>query len=140
MKTDIFPVIYLARHGETAWSLTGQHTGFTDLPLTERGEQHVKRLGARLTGLAYVKVLTSPLQRAARTCELAGFSASQKLIAIWSNGTMAITKVFERRRFVRSGPAGNCFATVVPTGNRQSRSVREPIVLSVGYARSKAMC
>ena len=63
MKTDIFPVIYLARHGETAWSLTGQHTGFTDLPLTERGEQHAKRLGARLTGLAYVKVLTSPFQR-----------------------------------------------------------------------------
>jgi broad specificity phosphatase PhoE len=69
------PVIYLARHGETAWSLTGQHTGLTDLPLTERGEQNARALGERLIGLNFGKVLTSPLQRAARTCELAGFGA-----------------------------------------------------------------
>jgi broad specificity phosphatase PhoE len=69
------PVIYLARHGETAWSLSGQHTGLTDLPLTERGEGNARRLGERLTGLAFAKVFTSPLQRAARTCELAGFGA-----------------------------------------------------------------
>jgi probable phosphoglycerate mutase len=67
------PTVYLVRHGETAWSLTGQHTGRTDLPLTQRGEQNAKRLGARLAGLAFAAVLTSPLQRAARTCELAGF-------------------------------------------------------------------
>src|SRR5438477_6646829 len=67
------PVIYLARHGETAWSLTGQHTGLTDLPLTERGEQNARALGERLAGLDFAKVFTSPLQRAARTCELAGF-------------------------------------------------------------------
>jgi broad specificity phosphatase PhoE len=67
--------IYLARHGETAWSLTGQHTGRTDLPLTERGERNARRLGKRLSGLAFAKVLTSPLQRAMRTCELAGFGA-----------------------------------------------------------------
>jgi len=67
------PIIYLARHGETAWSLTGQHTGLTDLPLTERGERNAQRLGKRLTGLVFAKVFTSPLQRAARTCELAGF-------------------------------------------------------------------
>src|ERR1700678_550244 len=69
------PVIYLARHGETAWSLTGQHTGLTDLPLTERGEQNARALGERLTGLNFAKVFTSPLQRAVRTCELAGFKA-----------------------------------------------------------------
>jgi broad specificity phosphatase PhoE len=69
------PVIYLARHGETAWSLSGQHTGLTDLPLTERGEGNARRLGERLTGLTFAKVFTSPLQRAARTCELAGFGA-----------------------------------------------------------------
>ena len=69
------PVIYLARHGETAWSLTGQHTGLTDLPLTERGEQNARALGERLIGLGFTKVFTSPLQRAARTCELAGFGA-----------------------------------------------------------------
>jgi probable phosphoglycerate mutase len=65
--------IYLARHGETAWSLSGQHTGKTDLPLTERGERNAKRLGERLQGRTFTRVFTSPLERARRTCELAGF-------------------------------------------------------------------
>jgi broad specificity phosphatase PhoE len=69
------PIIYLARHGETAWSLSGQHTGLTDLPLTERGERNARRLGERLRGFSVTRVFTSPLQRAARTCELAGFGA-----------------------------------------------------------------
>src|SRR5882724_4273247 len=69
------PVIYLARHGETQWSLSGQHTGLTDLPLTERGEENARALKKRLAGLNFGKVFTSPLQRAARTCELAGFGA-----------------------------------------------------------------
>jgi broad specificity phosphatase PhoE len=69
------PVTYLARHGETAWSLTGQHTGLTDLPLTERGERNARQLGERLKGLTFTRVFTSPLRRAARTCELAGFAA-----------------------------------------------------------------
>jgi broad specificity phosphatase PhoE len=69
------PVIYLARHGETAWTLSGQHTGLTDLPLTDRGEKNARALGERLIGLNFAKVFTSPLQRAARTCELAGFGA-----------------------------------------------------------------
>jgi hypothetical protein len=67
------PVVYLARHGETAWSLSGQHTGLTDLPLTERGERNARRLAERLKGLSFNKVFTSPLQRAKRTCKLAGF-------------------------------------------------------------------
>jgi len=71
--SEQLPTIYLARHGETAWSISGQHTGRTDLPLTERGERNARRLGERLNGLTFAKVLTSPLQRAARTCELAGF-------------------------------------------------------------------
>jgi len=70
------PSIYLARHGETAWSLSGQHTGLTDLPLTERGEQNARALGQRLNGLNFVRVFTSPLQRARRTCELAGFGTA----------------------------------------------------------------
>ena len=68
-----FPKLYLARHGETAWSITGQHTGLTDLPLTEQGERNAQRLAERLKGLSFAKVFTSPLQRARRTCELAGF-------------------------------------------------------------------
>jgi len=74
-------VVYLARHGETAWSITGQHTGRTDLPLTGRGEDMARRLGERLDGLTFAKVLASPLRRAVRTCELAGFSAAAEIDA-----------------------------------------------------------
>ncbi|HWB51651.1 MAG TPA: histidine phosphatase family protein [Stellaceae bacterium] len=69
------PIVYLARHGETEWSLSGQHTGLTDLPLTARGETNARALAPRLAGLRFARVFTSPLQRAARTCELAGFGA-----------------------------------------------------------------
>ena len=72
---EALPVIYLARHGETAWSLSGQHTGRTDLPLTEGGESNARALGVRLRGLVFAKIFTSPSQRAVRTCELAGFRA-----------------------------------------------------------------
>lgn len=74
------PMIYLARHGETAWSLTGQHTGRTDLPLTELGERNARRLRDRLSGLAFAKIFTSPLRRARRTCELAGFGSRAELV------------------------------------------------------------
>jgi probable phosphoglycerate mutase len=77
--SEALPVIYLARHGETAWSLSGQHTGRTDLPLTERGERNASRLGQRLRGSTFARVFTSPLQRAARTCELAGFRAMAEI-------------------------------------------------------------
>jgi probable phosphoglycerate mutase len=68
-------ITFLARHGETAWTITGQHTGRTDLPLTKHGESNALRLGERLTGLTFAKVFTSPLQRAMRTCALAGFAS-----------------------------------------------------------------
>jgi len=73
--SEALPITYVARHGETAWTVTGRHTGLTDLPLTERGERNARRLGERLNGLPFAKVLTSPLRRAFRTCELAGFAA-----------------------------------------------------------------
>jgi probable phosphoglycerate mutase len=77
--SESLPILYLARHGETAWSLSGQHTGLTDLPLTERGERNARSLEARLCGLTFAEVLTSPLQRASRTCELAGFGGIAKV-------------------------------------------------------------
>ena len=83
------PSVYLARHGETAWSLTGQHTGLTDLPLTEQGECNARRLGDRLVGLVFEKTITSPLQRARRTCELAGFGSAAEVdrnLVEWNYG------------------------------------------------------
>lgn len=68
-------IVYLARHGETAWTVTGQHTSRTDLPLTEGGEANARRLGERLSGLKVARVFTSPLQRARKTCEMAGFGS-----------------------------------------------------------------
>ena len=78
--SETLPVVYLARHGDTAWSVSGQHTGRTDLPLTENGELNARRLGERLKGMTFVQVFTSPLQRAARTCELAGFGAGAEVL------------------------------------------------------------
>jgi probable phosphoglycerate mutase len=86
---ESLPIVYLARHGETAWSLSGQHTGLTDLPLTERGELNARKLGDRLRGLKFAQVFTSPLQRAFRTCELAGFGAEAKVdhdLVEWNYG------------------------------------------------------
>ncbi len=71
--SETLPVTFVARHGETAWTLSGQHTGLTDLPLTERGERNARRLAERLHGVRFARVFTSPLRRAFRTCELAGF-------------------------------------------------------------------
>ena len=87
--SEVLPVVYLARHGETAWSLSGRHTGLTDLPLTERGEEHARRLGERLRGLTLGGVWTSPLQRAARTCELAGLGSAARMdhdLVEWNYG------------------------------------------------------
>jgi len=83
------PIIYLARHGETAWTLSGQHTGTTDLPLTEHGEQNARRLGERLKRLTFAKVFASPLQRARKTCELAGFGSVAEIdpdLVEWNYG------------------------------------------------------
>ena len=74
---QVLPIVYLARHGETAWTLSGQYTGLTDLPLTERGERNARRLEERLRGLSFTKVFTSPLQRA---------TAHLRVGRLWSRG------------------------------------------------------
>ena len=94
---EALPQIYLVRHGETAWSLSGQHTGHTDLALTKAGEQAAQELSTRLHGLRFAKVFTSPLQRARRTAELAGFGESAEAdpdLMEWDYGT------YEGRRTV----------------------------------------
>ena len=83
------PSIYLVRHGETAWTLSRQHTGLTDLPLTEVGERNAFHLGERLRPLRVTNVFTSPLQRARRTCELAGFGEKAQVdpdLVEWNYG------------------------------------------------------
>lgn len=77
------PRILLVRHGQTQWSVTGRHTGRTDIPLTDAGRDTVRRLGERLhrapwNGLPHVEVRTSPLVRASETCALAGFGDRAK--------------------------------------------------------------
>ena len=71
--SEKLPIIYLARHGQTEWSRSGRHTGLTDIPLLPEGEYDAERLGARLRRIPFAAVWTSPLVRAAKTCELAGF-------------------------------------------------------------------
>jgi probable phosphoglycerate mutase len=80
MSSDL-PRLYLARHGDTDWTDSNRHTGRTDLPLNERGEEHARELGEQLHGHAFACVFTSPLQRAAKTCELAGFGVGAKVDA-----------------------------------------------------------
>jgi probable phosphoglycerate mutase len=64
--------VFAIRHGETAWSLTGQHTGTTDIPLTENGRRRAERMRPLVAGTMFALVLCSPMRRACETCELAG--------------------------------------------------------------------
>ena len=137
--SETFPVVYLARHGETAWTLTGQHTGRTDLPLTERGELNARRLAERLSGIEFAKVFTSPLRRAMRTCELAGFgavAATDPDLVEWDYGQ------YEGRRTVdihRERPDWQLFATAARAGSPPSMSPRERIAWSGVCARLQEM-
>ena len=114
--TEVCPVVYLARHGETAWTISGQYTGLTDLPLTENGERIARRLEERLRGLIFAKVFTSPLQRARRTCELAGFGAVAEIdgdLVEWNYGD------YEGRRSAdvhRERPDWELFRDACPGG------------------------
>lgn len=89
--------LVLARHGETAWSRSGQHTGRTDIPLTDVGREQARRVGAALAGRSFSRVLTSPLSRAAETARLAGFESGVQVdpdLQEWDYG------VYEGRRRV----------------------------------------
>jgi probable phosphoglycerate mutase len=86
---NVLPRIYFIRHGETAWSLSGQHTSVTDLPLLAQGEQAASKLSGQLQAVTFSHVFTSPRQRARRTCELAGLGAAAVIepdLAEWDYG------------------------------------------------------
>lgn len=81
--------VFAIRHGETAWSLSGQHTGTTDIPLTENGRRLAARLQPMLSGESFALVLCSPMQRARETCELTGLGAAavnEPNLAEWNYG------------------------------------------------------
>jgi broad specificity phosphatase PhoE len=128
-------IVYLARHGETAWSISGQHTGLTDLPLTERGERNARGLGERLKGLSFSKVFTSPLQRAVRTCELAGFGSRAEIdrdLLEWNYGEYEglLTQAIHAKRpdwqLFRDGcPGGESPQQVGARADRAVQRVRE---------------
>jgi broad specificity phosphatase PhoE len=84
--------VFAIRHGETAWSLSGQHTGTTDIPLTDNGRRLAERMRPVLAKEAIELVLVSPLQRARETCDLAGLGAKAVIDRTWSNGVTASTK------------------------------------------------
>ena len=88
--SEVLPIVDLARHGETAWTITGQQTGLTDLPLTERGERNARQIGERLRGVSFARVFTSPLQRAARTC-LSEYEASGRSPFLLDQATLRYT-------------------------------------------------
>ena len=139
---ESLPRVYLARHGETAWTISRQHTGRTDIPLTERGEANARSLGERLKGETFELVFVSPLGRARRTCELAGLRCpSPSARPTCSSGTTARTRAGPRPKSARSGPGGTCFATAVPGASRSRRSVPGPTaswLASSGHAAASS--
>jgi broad specificity phosphatase PhoE len=108
--------IHLIRHGETAWSLTGQHTGITDIPLTAPGEDEARALGLHLREIPFARVLTSPRIRARQTCALAGLEAEAEIepdLAEWDYGD------YEGRRTVdirEERPGWNIYRDGCPHG------------------------
>lgn len=109
-------MLYLARHGETAWSLSGRHTGLTDVPLTERGERNARGLKERLRELTFAWVWTSPLQRAARTCEIAGYGAVAEVdrdLVEWNYGEY---EGLTRRNILATRPDWQLFRDGCPGG------------------------
>src|SRR3990172_210121 len=112
--------IYLVRHGETEWTLSDQHTGMTDIPLTKKGEQEAALVGKRLQGYKFKKILVSPLQRAVMTCRMAGLMGSaeeDRDLVEWNYGQFEGLKTAEIRQ---RSPDWNIFTDGAPGGETPS--------------------
>jgi len=127
--------VFLIRHGQTEWSLSGQHTGSTDIPLTDHGEAEARLLAPVLADRDFSLVLCSPLQRARRTCELAGLGEQASIdpdLAEWNYGSYEGLKPAAIREqqpgwlVFRDGcPEGESPAEVGERVDRVIRRVRE---------------
>ncbi len=132
--SEPLPEIYLARHGETAWTISHQHTGRSDIPLTERGECNARSLGERLRGMTFTRVLVSPLERARRTALLAGFGDPGEMepdLMEWDYGrydgltTAAVRQEQPDWSLFRDGcPGGESVATVGARADRVIANLR----------------
>ncbi len=132
--SDSLPDVYLARHGETAWTITRRHTGLTDLPLTERGVRNARSLGERLEGAKFAHVFSSPLQRAYYTCELAGFKDVAVVdpdLVEWDYGDyegLKTSEIVQKRPdwniFDHGCPGGESLADVTARTDRVIRKLR----------------
>lgn len=108
--------VYLIRHGQTEWSLSGQHTGRTDLPLTARGEIQASNLAPILGKIEFSTVLTSPLQRARQTCELSGLASNSCIdedLVEWNYGDY---EGLTSDEILKRDPTGNLFQNGTPRG------------------------
>ena len=120
--------VYLVRHGETAWSRSRQHAGRTDIPLTEQGERDSRKLVERLGEVRFSRVFTSPLQRARRTCELAGLGGVAEIepdLTEWDYGDYEGQHSLDTRKkqpdwnlFRDGGPRGESPAQVSERADR----------------------
>ena len=132
--SEKLPFVYVARHGDTARTHSGQHAGLIDFPLTADGERHARLLGRRLQRLKFVKVFTSPLQRARRTCELAGFGAVAEVdpdLVEWNYGeyeplhdSEILAKHPDWQLFRDGCPGGESPTQVAERANRVVQRVR----------------
>ena len=134
------PKLFLARHGDTAWTESHQHTGRTDIPLNARGQEHARQMGERLRGFSFVRVFTSPLQRASKTCELAGFGAVAEVDADlleWDYGRWegALTSDILKDR-----PGWELFRDACPGEESLKMSPPAPTVSSPGSAAWRETC
>ncbi len=108
--------LYLIRHGQTAWSRSGQHTGRTEIPLTEQGEQEARKLAAELRAVSFDRVLSSPRQRAWQTCKLVGLAERAELepdLAEWDYGDYEGQRTADIRQ---ARPDWNLFQDGCPRG------------------------
>lgn len=108
--------LYLVRHGQTKWSITGQHTSSTDLSLTDQGTKQAELLKKRLSKIPFELILTSPLKRSLETCELAGFSKVATIDAHLREWNYGLYEGWTKQQILTKAPQWNIFTNGAPNG------------------------